>query len=456
MERRTRTRIHSSPAYDTPRARRRDAHRRGAPRARCRSSPEEQDAAAAMYNHLVTPSGTKIAHRAETSRGTPRSTRRGRGRVLDRLARGQSSVQRRTARRDRSTRSSTTCSPTPCWHGGRSARPTVAWRRSGGRERGATAVCSPSPADARGGRRRPGRRTCLCALTARSPGTQRREAEASSREAEANDLAALAEATVPTSWNGASRLPSRRARARIRPRWRTLRSALRALRPVSRRRWRPDRQAQLQPEQAPPAAAPDRGAEDIVRLYASDGSRLVGRRTGIDVSFGPNGRRLVTAGRSAVVSDMRTGRRLLVLGHPEGVLSARFSPDFSLIATTSPDRQVRLWDARTGRLNHALPASDPETVSSQAAFDRSSRLLVTWGGGPAALIYDVRTGSPTARLLHRGRITVARFAPTSNVLMTGGLDRVARLWDGATGDQLRVFQAMSVAFSTWHSAIPAG
>ncbi len=138
------------------------------------------------------------------------------------------------------------------------------------------------------------------------------------------------------------------------------------------------------------------------------------------MSFGPRGRRLVTAGRSAVVSDARTGRRLLALRHPAGVLSASFSPDSSLIATTSPDRRVRLWDARTGSLIHVLPGSDPDTVSSEAAFDRSSRRLVTWGGGPAALIYDVVTGLPTGRLLHRGLITVARFSPTTDVVATGG------------------------------------
>ena len=92
-------------------------------------------------------------------------------------------------------------------------------------------------------------------------------------------------------------------------------------------------------------------------------------------------------------------------------------------------------------------------MSSQAAFDRSSRLLVTWGGGPAALIYDVLTGSPTARLLHRGRITVARFAPTSNVLRPAD-------WTGSPGSGMErpatssvCSGAMSVAFSTWHSAI---
>ena len=48
-------------------------------------SPEEQDAAAAMYNHLVTPSGTKIAHRAGDLARYASVDEAEAGAVLDRL-----------------------------------------------------------------------------------------------------------------------------------------------------------------------------------------------------------------------------------------------------------------------------------------------------------------------------------------------------------------------------------
>ena len=167
-----------------------------------------------------------------------------------------------------------------------------------------------------------------------------REAEANAREAEANVQAALAEAAVPTSPERSLSLALQASDSAHTPAVENaLRNALRALRttkvidvgdPVGKLTFSLDGKLL--------AAAPDRRAEDIVRLYAGDGSRLLGTRRGTDVSFGPRGRRLVTAGRNAVVSDVRTGRRLLVLRHPRGVLSARFSPDSSLIATTSTDR----------------------------------------------------------------------------------------------------------------------
>ena len=417
-------------------------------------SPEEQDAAAAMYNHLVTPSGMKIAHRAGDLARYASVDEAQAGTVLDRLA------------RERIIRAAEDGSAGPQYEIFHDvlADAVLAWRTQHEADR-------RLEEERREGARRHRRLLVLAggslvvvavlagvaayALSQRGSARESaREAEVRAREAEASELAALAEATVPTSPERSLSLALQASEtAHTRAVENALRSALRALRttkvidvgdPIGKLTFSPDGKLL--------AAAPDRRAEGIVRLYAGDGSRLVGMRRGTDVSFGPRSRRLVTAGRSAVVSDVRTDERLLVLRHPRRVLTAHFSPDSSLIATTSRDRRARIWNARTGRLIHALPASDPETVSSQAAFDRTSRLLVTWGGGPAAWIYDVLSGRPIRRLLHRGSITVARFAPTTNWLVTGGRDKVARLWDGATGDPLRVFRGhvggvLDVAFS---------
>ena len=417
-------------------------------------SPEEQDAAAAMYNHLVTPSGTKIAHRAGDLARYASVDEAQAGTVLDRLA------------RERIIRAAEDGAAGPQYEIFHDvlADAVLAWRTQHEADRRLAE-------ERREGARRHRRLLALAggslvvvavlagvaayALSQRGSAQDRaREAEASAREADANDLAALAEAAVARSPERSLSLALEASeKARTPTVENALRSALGALRTTRVIDvGRPIANVTFSPDGALLAAAPDKGTGDVVSLYASDGSRLVGTRRGTDVSFGPRGRRLVTVGRSAVVSDVKTNRRIFTLRHPAGVLSASFSPDSSLIATTSPDRRVRLWDARTGRLLHVLPGSDPDTVSSQAAFDRSSRRLVTWGGGPAALIYDVLTGNPTARLLHRGHITVARFSPTADVLATGGGDKVARLWDAATGLQLRVFRGhvrglLDLAFS---------
>ena len=184
-------------------------------------SPEEQDAAAAMYNHLVTPSGTKIAHRAGDLARYASVDEAQAGTVLDWLA------------RERIIRAAEDGAARPQYEIFHDvlADAVLAWRTQHEADR-------RLEEERREGARRHRRLLALAggslvvvavlagvaayALSQRGSAQDRaREAEASAREAEANDLAALAEATVPTSPNGASRSPSRRARARTRPRWRT-------------------------------------------------------------------------------------------------------------------------------------------------------------------------------------------------------------------------------------------
>jgi hypothetical protein len=111
-------------------------------RAMAELSPDEKDAAAAMYNHLVTPSGTKIAHRAAISPATPRSTRPRRSTCSSGSSKSGSSVPPRTGRKAHAMRSSMTSSPTPCSLGEPSMRRNGSSRRSGPPPPAAIGGCS--------------------------------------------------------------------------------------------------------------------------------------------------------------------------------------------------------------------------------------------------------------------------------------------------------------------------
>jgi WD40 repeat protein len=84
--------------------------------------------------------------------------------------------------------------------------------------------------------------------------------------------------------------------------------------------------------------------------------------------------------------------------------------------------------SRTGRLFRTL-----RYAKAGADFNQDRTLLVTTSNARIARVFDVRTGRIIARLHHRGRIVVARFAPTADIVATAGADRVARLWDARTG-----------------------
>ena len=123
---------------DAGRARRRRADRRGAPRARAAGlDAGERDLVARLFNHLVTPSGTKIAHAVDdlaryAARGSGAAGAGARARWTRRVF---SAASRADAAGRRGTRSSTTCSHRPCSPGARGTRPNGRWSGSGRRRR---------------------------------------------------------------------------------------------------------------------------------------------------------------------------------------------------------------------------------------------------------------------------------------------------------------------------------
>ena len=160
-----------------------------------------------------------------------------------------------------------------------------------------------------------------------------------------------------------------------------------------------------------------------------------------DVSWSPDGRRLVTSSedRTARVWDAGTGAELLELrGHDDGVLAAAWSPDGGGIATCSRDRTVRVWDARSGSERVSLAqASRPRAV----AWSPDGRALVAGLEDGSASIWDVRG----ACLLHqlRGHEDWARsvaWSPDGDRIASVSRDRTLRLWDARRGSALAVLR----------------
>jgi WD40 repeat protein len=151
--------------------------------------------------------------------------------------------------------------------------------------------------------------------------------------------------------------------------------------------------------------------------------------------FAPeDGRILTAAGNTAHLWDARTGRLLAttLVGHRDEVRDAVFSPDGTLIATTSKDDTARIWDAATGRLLRTLEGYG-STVDS-AAFSRDGSLLVTACEDGTARVWDVQTG--IAYNIFRGNgasFFSADFSPDATRIVTGSEDKTARVWENPIG-----------------------
>ncbi|MGZ8939974.1 MAG: WD40 repeat domain-containing serine/threonine protein kinase, partial [Limisphaerales bacterium] len=127
-------------------------------------------------------------------------------------------------------------------------------------------------------------------------------------------------------------------------------------------------------------------------LRVMDGTEIVTR-------FSPDGLRVVVAsGFNSEVWDVKNGQCLLQLNHDGLVSSARFSPDGLRILTCADNRDVRLWDARSGGLIARPLKHGTEVVDAQ--FDSTGERILTREARRSRL-WDSRTGRPlTEWMLH--------------------------------------------------------
>ena len=216
------------------------------------------------------------------------------------------------------------------------------------------------------------------------------------------------------------------------------------------------------------------------------------------VGLSPDGAQLLSAGRGNVIEvwDVKEAKLLRTLqGHEDAVETAIFSPDASLIASSSWDRTVRIWKADTGELRFTIDghgakvqrvafSPDGKTLLSGSA-DRTARLWSVEDGRPiatvkahqqrvydvgfsadgkkfitaswekSAKVWDVETVQDVAVLrrtpvpavssvatlkAHEGGATFVTIAPDGKTLVTGGEDRLVRLWDMSSGELLETLK----------------
>lgn len=144
-----------------------------------------------------------------------------------------------------------------------------------------------------------------------------------------------------------------------------------------------------------------------------------------------------------------------LVGHTDGVASVAFSPDGVLLASSSWDRMIKLWEVATGKEVRTLISVDDaggRFLVSSVAFSPSSRLLASDSRNRIKL-WDVTTGQLLRTLAgHADLINSVAFSPDGRLLASGSRDDTIKLWEVATGQEVRTLSGHagsvnSVAFS---------
>jgi serine/threonine protein kinase/WD40 repeat protein len=147
--------------------------------------------------------------------------------------------------------------------------------------------------------------------------------------------------------------------------------------------------------------------------------------------FSPDNQRLAVSSISASAVQLWNldSRTFTNLAHPSGVLRLAWRPDGECLATACADRQVYLWNLRTGRPERILAGH--EAVVDSLDFHPSGRWLSSWGWDATSRLWDTVGGNEL--LVIRGSIAV-RFSGDGEALsFVSGLQ--VGLWELGLGDE---------------------
>ncbi len=178
----------------------------------------------------------------------------------------------------------------------------------------------------------------------------------------------------------------------------------------------------------------------MVGIPGSEGLFPVGKR-GVDgcwnafhTEFSADGERFLTAGvfngmGGAGLFEAKTGKTLAIFGHGIGtkVRFAAFGPGERQIVTAGDDRNVRIWDARTG--NPITPPLPHRGAVTRAAFSSDGGRIVTGSDDGTVSVWSTATGKQVCSpIRHAGTVVAAQFTGDDRHLLTASRDGTARLW----------------------------
>jgi RNA polymerase sigma factor (sigma-70 family) len=196
------------------------------------------------------------------------------------------------------------------------------------------------------------------------------------------------------------------------------------------------------------------GGDHTIRLWDLKSGKELRQIAGTDhkrgvfwLAFSPDGATLVSWGGLHTVRfwEVASGKECRrVTGHQGDLAQIHFAAEDGTLLSWGQDRTLRIWNLKTAQERCMPVGTNWGTDDQGVAFSPDGRLLALGSGEAVIDFWDVAAGCLIRKLNgHRKYITAVAFSPDGNTLASAsGGDRSIRLWDPATGKELRQWEGI--------------
>lgn len=152
------------------------------------------------------------------------------------------------------------------------------------------------------------------------------------------------------------------------------------------------------------------------------------------LAFSPDGSMLVSTSVDGSVkvwrpSDQGAEPLMSLSGHSEYVFDASFSPDSARLATAGQDGTVRIWDITPAGASEWFASAGHSDNIYRLSLTQDGRYLATASPDGTAKVWDLNSGKELPAIAGHGRpLFGVSLSPDGNLLATAGYDNVARIW----------------------------
>jgi WD40 repeat protein len=157
------------------------------------------------------------------------------------------------------------------------------------------------------------------------------------------------------------------------------------------------------------------------------------------VTYRSDGKQMATASIDGSLKlwdpDRPTGQNQVIFKQLDAVLALAVSRDGRRIAAGGQDKRLRVWDARSRDLLHALTGHSGPVRAVACSPD--GRSLLSGSDDKTAKVWDAASGQVQQTLTgHDGPILAVAYSPDGKKLATGSKDGTARVREATTGQSL--------------------